>query len=110
MTTFTTRHALVAALAAFAACTVTPAVADDDDLPKMRAIAGAAKLISLEDASARALEAKPGTIVDAELERRFMNKGYDYEFEVIDTEGQSWDVLVDGRDGKVRSVSQDWFD
>jgi uncharacterized membrane protein YkoI len=51
-----------------------PAFADDDDLSKMRAIASAAKLITLEDAQAKAIAAKPGTVVDVDLERRFLGK------------------------------------
>ena len=100
------RTALVALLTA---CATLPALADDD-LPKMRAIAAGAKLISLEDAQAKALAAKPGTIVDVDLERRFMGRNYDYEFEVIDGEGKEWEVNINARDGSVRSVRQDWFE
>lgn len=106
MKTSAIRTALVAVLTA---CATLPAVADDD-LPKMRAIAAGAKLISLEDAQAKALVAKPGTIVDVDLERRFMGRNYDYEFEVIDAEGKEWEVNINARDGSVRSVRQDWFE
>jgi uncharacterized membrane protein YkoI len=99
-----------ALLAAATACIALPALADSDDLPKMRAIAAGAKLISLEDAQAKALAAKPGTIVDVDLERRFMGKNYDYEFEIIDAEGKEWEVNINARDGSVRSIRQDWFD
>lgn len=101
------RTALVALLTA---CATLTALADDDDLPKMRAIAAGAKLISLEDAQAKALAAKPGNIVDVDLERRFMGRNYDYEFEVIDGEGKEWEVNINARDGSVRSVRQDWFE
>lgn len=106
MKTSAIRTALVAVLTA---CVTLPALADDD-LPKMRAIAAGAKLISLEDAQAKALAAKPGTIVDVDLERRFMGRNYDYEFEVIDAEGKEWEVNINARDGSVRSVRQDWFE
>ncbi len=86
-----------------------PAFADDDDLPKLRAIAAAMKLISLEDATAKALVAKPGTVIEADLDRRMLG-GYDYEFEIIDAEGHDWDVNIDARDGTVRSVRREWFD
>lgn len=101
------RCALITALAT---CTLSPALADDDDLPKMRAIATAAKLITLEEAQAKALAAKPGTIVDVDLERRFLGKRYDYEFEVIDSEGNEWEVNINARDGTVSSMRRDWFD
>lgn len=113
MTNTFTRYALIAALTAL---TAAPAVAvaddddDDDDLVKMRAIASAMKLITLEDAQAKALVAKPGTIVDSDLERRFMGKEYDYEFEIIDGEGNEWEVDINARDGTVRSVRKEWFD
>ena len=102
-----TRCALIAALTAL---TAVPAFADGDDLVKMRAIASAAKLITLEDAQAKALAAKPGTVVDSDLERRFMGKAYDYEFEIIDGEGNEWEVDINARDGSVRSVRKEWFD
>ena len=101
------RTALVAVLTA---CATLPALADDDDLPKMRAIAEAMKLISLEEATAKALAAKPGTVIEADLERRFMSDDYDYEFELIDTAGKEWDVHINARDGSVRSMRRDWFD
>lgn len=101
------RTALIAVLTAFA---TLPALADDDDLPKMRAVAAGAKLISLEDAQTKALAAKPGTLVGVDLERRFMGRNYDYEFEVIDAEGKEWEVNINARDGSVRSVRQDWFE
>lgn len=104
MKTSTTALLLAAALLLSA-----PARADDDDLPKMRAIAAAMKLISLEDATAKALAARPGTVIEADLDRRMFG-GYDYEFEIIDADGQNWDVRIDARDGTVRSVRRDWFD
>lgn len=76
----------------------------------MRAIAGAATLITLEDAQAKALAARQGAIVDADLERRFMGKAYDYEFEIIDSEGNEWEVNINARDGSVRTVRKEWFD
>lgn len=75
--------------AALASLLAPPVFADDDDLPKMRAIAEAMKLISLEEATAKALAAKPGTVIEADLERRFMSDDYDYEFELIDTDRKS---------------------
>jgi uncharacterized membrane protein YkoI len=87
-----------------------PAHADDDDEAEMRAMAAAAKLISLEEAHDRALAAKPGAIVDADLERRFLGKGFDYEFEVIDGDGQSWEVHIDAKTGETRRVRREWFD
>lgn len=97
------------ALLCAAALLLAAPVRADDDLPKMRAIATAMKLISLEDATAKALAAKPGTMIEADLDRRMFG-GYDYEFEIIDADGQNWEVHIDARDGTVRSVKRDWFD
>jgi uncharacterized membrane protein YkoI len=83
--------------------------ADDDDIAEARAIAGAAGLISLEQATEIALKAKPGTVVDVEIDRRTWPQGWDYEFEIIDKEGREWDVDIDAKTGEVRRVRQDWF-
>lgn len=97
---------LVGSVAIFAA----PPVFANDDLAEMQLISKAAGLITLEDASSRALAAKPGTIVDADLDdRNWPNKGWDYEFEIIDAAGVEWEVDIDAKTGEVRRVSKDWF-
>lgn len=80
-----------------------------DSPEKMRAIAEAAGLISLEQAQEKALAAKPGTIVEVELDDRSWPKGWDYEFEIIDANGKEWDVDIDAKTGEVRKVKPDWF-
>lgn len=86
------------------------ALADEDEVAEMQAIAATAGLISLEQAREKALAAKPGTIVDVDLERRFMGNDWDYEFEIIAADGYEWEVDINARDGTVRSVRKDWFD
>lgn len=86
-----------------------PALADGDDPAKMRTIAKAAGLISLEEATAKALAAKPGTVIEVELDDRKWPQGWDYEFEIIDANGKEWDVDVDAKTGEVRKVKADWF-
>jgi uncharacterized membrane protein YkoI len=85
------------------------AIADSDDPVKMRAIAEAAGLISLEQAKEKALAAKPGTIIEVELDDRSWPQGWDYEFEIIDANGKEWDVDIDAKTGEVRKVKADWF-
>jgi uncharacterized membrane protein YkoI len=85
------------------------AMADGDDPAKMRAIAQAAGLISVEEASEKALAAKPGTIIEVELDDRSWPQGWDYEFEIIDANGKEWDVDIDAKTGEVRKVKADWF-
>jgi len=80
-----------------------------DDPAKMRAIAEAAGLISLEQAQEKALAAKPGTVIEVELDDRSWPRGWDYEFEIIDADGKEWDVDIDAKTGEVRKVKADWF-
>jgi uncharacterized membrane protein YkoI len=81
----------------------------DDDRAEMELIAKAAGLISLEEASSMALAAKPGTIIDADLDDREWTSGWDYEFEIIDAAGVEWEVDIDAKTGEVRRVRKDWF-
>ncbi len=87
----------------------TNAVADDDDLQEMEAISKQFSLISLDEAKAKALAAKPGVVKDADLENRKFSKGWDYEFEIVDADGKEWDVVIDAKTGKVGSIKRDWF-
>lgn len=96
---------LALGMTAFAAA---PAFADDDRA-EMELIAKAAGLISLEEASSKALAAKPGTIIDADLDDREWTSGWDYEFEIIDAAGVEWEVDIDAKTGEVRRVRKDWF-
>lgn len=87
-----------------------PAWADDDDDPaKIAEMAKALGLISLEEAQTKALAAKPGVIKEVELERRKFRSGWDYEVEIVDSNGAEWEVYVDAKTGKVGNISRDWF-
>lgn len=81
----------------------------DDDVREMQRLSEGLGLISLEQAKSAALEAKPGVIEDADLEDRDMSKGWDYEFEIVDADGNEWEVYVDAKTGEVRKVDKDWF-
>ena len=98
----------VATMIAFAAMT-SSAYADDDDIQEMEAISKQFGFISLDEAKAKALVAKPGMIKDAELENRKFGKGWDYEFEIVDGDGKEWEVNIDAKTGKVNSVNREWF-
>ena len=97
------------ALAAGLTVLSSPVFADDDDIAEAKAIAAAAGLLSIEQATEKALQAKPGTVMEVEIEKRTWPQGWDYEFEIIDAEGKEWDVDVDAKTGEVRKVKQDWF-
>lgn len=93
----------------FALCMAAPAIAGTENPAKMRTIAEAVGLISLEAATAKALEAKPGTVIEVELDDRKWPQGWDYESEIIDANGKEWDVDIDAKTGEVRKVKGDWF-
>lgn len=86
-----------------------PAFADEDDLAEAKAIAAAANLMTVEQATEKALQAKPGTVIEVELDKRTWPEGWDYEFEIIDAQGKEWDVDIDAKTGEARKVRQDWF-
>jgi uncharacterized membrane protein YkoI len=98
-----------ALIAAFGVLGSGAALADSDDPQKMRTIAETAGLISLEQASEKALAAKPGSIIEVDLDDRQWPQGWDYEFEIIDKDGREWDVDIDAKTGEVRKVSKEWF-
>lgn len=97
--------------AAFAAAGLFSAAAhaDDDDRAKAVAIAKSLGFITMEQATEKALAAKPGVVIEAELDDRDFGKGWDYEFEIVDADGHEWDVKVDAKTGEVRRVWRDWF-
>jgi uncharacterized membrane protein YkoI len=80
----------------------------EDDMTEMRAISKAANLITPEIAIEKALAAKPGTVVDTDLDRKF--KGYYYEIEIVDAQAVEWELDIDAKTGEVRRIKRDWFD
>ncbi|MDO9150074.1 MAG: PepSY domain-containing protein [Methylotenera sp.] len=88
---------------------LSPLAFADNDIQKIEAISKELGLITLEQAKAKALAAKPGVVDDVELENRKFGKGWDYEFEIVDADGREWEVLVDAKTGVVRDVSREWF-
>lgn len=97
-----------AALAAAIALAGTAAAQDAEDLAEMQTMSKTAGLIPPEQAVEKALAAKPGTIVDADVDRKF--KKYYYEIEIVDAQGVEWEVDIDAKTGAVRKVKKDWFD
>lgn len=81
----------------------------DDDIQEMESIAKGLGLITLEEAKAKALAAKPGVVKDADLENRKFGKGWDYEFEIVDADGHEWEVNIDAKTGALRGTSREWF-
>lgn len=76
------------------------AYADDDDDAQIQATSQSASLLTPQEASAEALAAKPGRIVETDLDRRaWPLKGWDYEFAIVDTQGHKWEVEIDAKTG-----------
>jgi len=103
------RVAISSLLAGFVAGAVFALPAQADDAQEMEALVKQFGFITLEQASAKALAAKPGVITDADLDDRDFGKGWDYEFEIADADGHEWEVYVDAKSGEVRKVSREWF-
>lgn len=58
----------------------------------------------------KALVAKPGTIVQTDLDRRtWPLKGWDYEFDIVDAQGHKWKVEIDGKTGEPGRIVRDYF-
>lgn len=87
--------------------TITTQAKDIKDPAMIAVTVKSAGLISLEEAKQKALAAKPGTIKEVELEKRKMSDGWDYEVEIIDAQGQEWDVDIDAKTGAVLKVKLD---
>jgi uncharacterized membrane protein YkoI len=79
-----------------------------DDIVEMQTKSEQLGLISVDEATSIALEAKPGIIDDIDLENRSFFGGWDYEIEVLGKDGKEWDVYVNAETGEVRKVSRDW--
>lgn len=81
----------------------------DDDLHEMEAATKQFGLISMDEAKAKALAARPGLVKEVELDNRKYAKGWDYEFEIVDADGTEWDVDIDAKTGEVVRNKRDWF-
>lgn len=103
------KHLTSILLAGSATCLFSAAAAADDDHQEMMSVVKAAGLIPIEQASEKALAAKPGSIIDSDLDDRTWPEGWDYEFEIIDADGKEWEVVVDAKTGETRKVKRDWF-
>ena len=64
-------------------------------------------IVSPDKAKQAALKAKPGAITEADLEKRPLRDGLQYEFEILDAQGNQWDIKVDAKNGDVLSVKKE---
>jgi uncharacterized membrane protein YkoI len=104
MTLFQPWRAAVLALAAAAACAPLTGAADEDHAVARR-LREAGEIRSLEEISARARAAKAGEILQTELER---SRGrYVYEMEILDAQGQVWELELDAKTGELLRMEID---
>lgn len=97
----------VAAIAITLGFLSTNALADIEDPREIEAAAKQFGLISMDEAKSKALAARPGIVKEVELENRKNGKGWDYEVEIIDADGNEWDVDIDAKTGEVIKIKRD---
>jgi uncharacterized membrane protein YkoI len=94
----------VVALAALAAGVPLAGMAGEDHAVARR-LREAGEIRSLEDISARARAAKAGEILETELERA--EGRYVYEMEILDAQGQVWELKLDAKTGELLRMEID---
>ena len=57
--------------------------------------------VTIEQAQAIALKARPGKVTDKELEKEAGGSGLRYSFDITGVDGKPYEVGVDAADGKV---------
>lgn len=85
-------------LALLAAGLYTAAALADDDHERVRRLRQAGDILPLGDILQRAQLARPGRVIEVELEQE--HGRYLYELEVLDQQGQLWELHYDARSGK----------
>lgn len=86
------------------AATAVPAVADDDHV-NARKLRESGEIMPLEKIIERARAAKPGEVLETELDRE--NGRYVYEVEIVDDAGQVWEIKLDAKTGKLMKMERD---
>ena len=95
---------LAAALCGAAGLALFPAQADEGPAVAKR-LSDAGVILPLEKIVAAARKAKPGEVLESELERK--GKGYVYEIEILDARGQVSEVKLDARTGQLIKLESD---
>lgn len=92
---------------ALAALALTAAAAARADVgpEQARKLVESGDILSLEAIAEKARAARPGEILETELERK--GNRYVYEVEVLDDAGTVWEVKLDARSGDLIKVEQE---
>jgi uncharacterized membrane protein YkoI len=76
-----------------------------DDAQKARALSQRGDILPLEKIAEHARAAKPGKLIDIELEQK--HGRWIYEAEVLDETGRVWELKLDARTGSVLKMELD---
>ena len=76
-----------------------------DDAQKARALSQRGDILPLEKIAEHARAAKPGKLIDIELEQK--HGRWIYEAEVLDETGRVWELKMDARTGSVLKMELD---
>ena len=81
-------------------------LADDDvRLDEANALIEQGTIMNFEELNQKALSVQPGTITDTDLDKVYGR--YVYQVEILDGQGQEWDVDMDASNGEVLEHKQD---
>lgn len=70
-----------------------------------RKLRDAGAILALEDIVRRARAAKPGELLETDLEKK--GDRYIYEVEILDNTGEVWELKLDAADGHLISMDRD---
>lgn len=91
-------------MAGFLLFVQAPVLADEDhELARKLREAGA--ILPLEEIVRHARAAKPGELLETDLEKK--HGRYVYEVEILDKAGQVWEIELDAGDGRLISVERE---
>lgn len=88
----------------FLLCSVSIAIADDD-LALARKLSAAGKILPLSEIVLRAKQHKFGEVIDVEFEQK--KRRYVYEIEILEANGQVWEVKLDAATGALIKLELD---
>lgn len=100
------RLLITAALSAVLALGAVMSSADSDaDHILARKLRAAGEILPLENIVARALQHRPGELLESELERE--QGRYVYEVDILDNAGQVWELKLDARTAALLQMERD---
>jgi uncharacterized membrane protein YkoI len=78
---------------------------DDENHDLARKLRDAGAILPLEDVVRHARMAKPGELLETELEKK--DGHYIYEVEILDKAGQVWELKLDAASGRLIAMERD---